>query len=304
LKDLDVILEVAGVPTDTFEQFVFAWARATPVNGSIPAKRWRNQAEQTISLPPFPGMRLRAASAQKKGTNPLPVYDGTKDYLGAWTQTGAYLQWSAINIAKPDSYLVLIEQAMAYTPPSTYQIEGLSPTPLAAETTGTGGWEAFKKIVLGTVSVQQGTPRTVIMRPLSAPSGALVNLREIIVVPSSSRVDSDKDGLPDNLESALGSDPNNPSSQLPAQSTRLVLAGGAAPGFVVRRPVGQGGYLSYKVEWSDDLLAWTGDPAILTSPVVSAVDASWEDLRVDSLANMDAYPGQFFRLRVLQQHIE
>ena len=110
------ILEVAGVPTDTFEQFVFAWARATPVNGSIPAKRWRNQAEQTISLPPFPGVRLRAASAEKTGTSPVPVYDGTKDYLGSWTQAGAYLQWSAVNIAKPDSYLVLIEQAMAYTP--------------------------------------------------------------------------------------------------------------------------------------------------------------------------------------------
>lgn len=304
LRNLDVILEVDGVPTNTFEQFVFAWARATPVNGSIPAKRWRSQAEQAISLPPFPGLRLRAASAQKQGTNPLPVYDGTKDYLGAWTNTGAHLQWPAVNIPKPDSYLVLIEQAMAPTAASTYQIEGLSPAPLAAETTATGGWETFTKIVLGTVSVQQGTPRNIIMRPLTAPSGAVVNLREMIIIPSSSRIDSDNDGIPDNLESALGSDPNNPGSQLPPQSTRLVMAGNTAPGFVVRRPIGQGDCHFYQVEWSDDLLAWRHDAAVLASPVVTPVDASWEELRVDTLADMDTHPRQFFRLMVYQQHIE
>ena len=73
---------------------------------------------------------MRAASAQISGTTPSPVYDAAKDYLGAWVNTGAYLQWNAINIAKPDSYLVMIEQAMPSSNASTYQLEGLSPAPL------------------------------------------------------------------------------------------------------------------------------------------------------------------------------
>jgi len=302
LQTLDVIREVDGVRTDTIEDFIFAWARATVTNGSVTAKLWRTQAEQTISLPPFPGMRLRAATSTIAGTTPSPVYDGAEDYLGAWTHTGAYLEWPATNITKPDSYLVLIEQAIPSSDASTYQIEGLSLTPHVVSTTDTGGWETFSKLVVGQLPINQAGSRNVVLRPLTLSSaGGVMNIREMVIIPSAVDLDTDQDGVADAMELALGSDPNL-SSSLPSPEMSATIQGNT-PGFSLIRPVSQTSGLSYIFEWSNDLLTWTDDTSTLAMPTVTPLDSIWERVDVDSMFDLHQESRQFFRLRIEQQHI-
>ena len=141
------------------------------------------------------------------------------------------------------------------------------------------------------------------MQPLTAPSGAVINLRELIMIPSSLPIDSDQDGIGDLVELALGSNPNQLLSIPSPQATRTTISSGPTPSFTIRRPTNQAGNFSYIVEWSDDLISWTSDSSTLSAPTVTPIDASWEDVRVDSLKNMELNPRQFFRLKIGQQHI-
>ncbi|RYD63567.1 MAG: PDZ domain-containing protein [Verrucomicrobiaceae bacterium] len=191
LRDLDVIREVAGKGISTFEDFVFAWARAVPADGKIAAQLWRSQAAQPLSLPPFPGRRFAAADARIVARNPDPVYDAAKNYIGRWTDAAAILEWPGVVVDERGPYLLLIEQAFPSSAPTTYSIEGLGSTPLAVSTTQTVDWEEFEKVVVGKVAVDRRGPTTVKIRPIEARSGAVMNFRGMIVLPTTAPVETE-----------------------------------------------------------------------------------------------------------------
>lgn len=123
----------------------------------------------------------------------------------------------------------------------------------------------------------------------------------MVIVPSSTSLNTDNDGISDSMELALGSDPNlSSSTAMPAINQSLQSN---TPNFSLVRPKSQPNGLNFVFEWSKDLETWSNGSGVLSTPTTTSIDGTTERISVDSMFDLEQKSKQFFRLRVEQQHL-
>ena len=119
--------------------------------------------------------------------------------------------------------------------------------------------------------------------------------------PVQAAADSDGDGLPNLVEYALGTDPDNPAD--PDQGLIFSLTSVLGADYLSvqfkQRKSSPGLPLQYIVEVSSDRQTWFSDPANIGTPVVTPLDSEFDWVTItDRTATVSAAP-RFIRLRIV-----
>jgi hypothetical protein len=116
----------------------------------------------------------RNARLEKKGDNPHNI--------GYWTDVHDHVQWS-VRLNKPGQYDVHLEYSCdARSGGSEYAIEVLGAA-VKGKIEPTSTWLDFKTITVGTVEVKQPGTGIVVVRPLTKPGVAVMDLRKVMLRP-------------------------------------------------------------------------------------------------------------------------
>ena len=116
----------------------------------------------------------RRAKLERKGQNPHNI--------GYWTDVRDYVQWGVV-LDKPGRYEVALEYSAApNSGGSRFAIEVLGQS-IESEIEATASFLDFKTITLGTVEVPKAGAGLVVVRPLTKPGVAVMDLRKIVLRP-------------------------------------------------------------------------------------------------------------------------
>lgn len=175
-RERDVVLKADG------KDLVTAGALRSLSGKEVRFTLQRDQKERSINCV-LPNYRsLNAGSARLEGPTPLPRYDATKGFIGAWTDLNSRLLWKVSNLA-PGRYRVWLE--FACEPGSAGSRIRLDAGGQSLEGTvgSTGGWEQFRLLELGVIewpgTGASAADLTASLRALSKPGPAVLNVRAL-----------------------------------------------------------------------------------------------------------------------------
>jgi hypothetical protein len=178
LRATDIILKCGRESISTVSDLRRAWRAAAP-HGTVPLEIWREQKSHAVEVAGGE-IVLSPADAQIRGAGPHPVYDANKDFLGAWTNPAAFLEWK-VAVAKPGAYAVCITLA---NPAAGNEFElQLGEQKLTGSVPRTGSWEQFVTQSLGTVKFATGGEWRAVLRPTKV-RGAVMNVRSVDLLPT------------------------------------------------------------------------------------------------------------------------
>ncbi|MGA2032245.1 MAG: alpha-L-fucosidase [Thermoguttaceae bacterium] len=127
-------------------------------------------------------LTLRAADADIAGSAQLES-KGNTQCIGFWTDLGTMVSWTAN--CRPGTFEV--ELAYACDPGSEGSefllLAGAAKLPGKIDA-ATGGWDRFKTISLGKVTLEKGGPTTLAIQPTKKPGMAVMNLQWIKLTPA------------------------------------------------------------------------------------------------------------------------
>ena len=116
----------------------------------------------------------RRAKLERKGENPHNI--------GYWTDVRDYVQWGVI-LDKPGRYEIVLEYSAApNSGGSRYTVEVLGQS-IESKIEPTASFLDFKMITLGAVEVTKPGAGLVVVRPLTKPGVAVMDLRKIVLRP-------------------------------------------------------------------------------------------------------------------------
>jgi alpha-L-fucosidase len=143
-------------------------------------------ATQPVVRPDTQGaLTLKATDAEIHGENAQLQGSGENANIGYWVNARDFVSWT-VQVEKPGRYAV--EVSYACEPESagaTYQVmvgEGGGNRAVNGTVDSTGGWETFTSAALGEVELPAGR-QTIRVRALSKPRLAVMNLRQVRLVP-------------------------------------------------------------------------------------------------------------------------
>jgi hypothetical protein len=184
LKTGDVLTQCAGEKVTDYETLLFIYEKAAPSATRLPLQVFRNQKAQDLNLDTRLWAILSARQAHIAGSAPLPRYDAQKDYIGSWTNAGAFLEWKGVRLT-PGKYRVRL--LLACQPGSegsvlTIECNGHQ---YAAKVPATRTAEDFTVVRAGTIEIVNAEEQTFSIRPSKKPGPSVMNLRhvELIRVP-------------------------------------------------------------------------------------------------------------------------
>jgi hypothetical protein len=105
LRNGDVLTKCGGQKVTDYETLLFVFEKVSARSENLSLQVYRNQRVQTLRFATHQWAVLSARQAHIGGSAPLPQYDALKDYIGAWTHVGAFLEWRNVRLA-PGKYRV------------------------------------------------------------------------------------------------------------------------------------------------------------------------------------------------------
>jgi putative heme-binding domain-containing protein len=170
-------LESGHTPQDIAD--LIAFLRTSP---SAVAK-WKT-FEGNTPRPIHPGeegiLRLPAATAEIYGTT--LVLEKQYGNLGYWSSEDDRAVWTLLDV-KPGRYAVWLEYACSdEVAGNTFLIESNGQALLTGRVEGTGGWDNYRKISVGAVTLKGGEQR-ITFRSAGKIDNALIDLRAVELVP-------------------------------------------------------------------------------------------------------------------------
>jgi hypothetical protein len=122
-------------------------------------------------------------------TGHLGYEGGDKRAIGYWTNAADTISWEFR--APAGSYAVELEYACeAPAAGSTFEVS-VDGSSVKGSVESTGSWSIFKTLSLGTVNLTGAERHKLIVRALSMPHGAVMNLRSVRLKPAGSIVEVD-----------------------------------------------------------------------------------------------------------------
>jgi alpha-L-fucosidase len=123
---------------------------------------------------------LKASDADVHGDTAHYESGGGKDNIGFWTDAHDYVTWNVK--AQPGRYTVSVDYACEDGfAGSEYTIQ-IGKKKLSGKINPTGGWANFRTESLGTIDIDPDAS-SVTVRPVAMPHGAVMNLRQLRLVP-------------------------------------------------------------------------------------------------------------------------
>jgi alpha-L-fucosidase len=102
--------------------------------------------------------------------------------IGYWTEAKDYVQWK-VNVTKPGAFTVNLDYACEPgSEGSEYEIIA-GEQKLTGKIASTGSWRRFRSVRVGTLNLDQPGVATILVKPLSKPGSAVMNLRTVILRP-------------------------------------------------------------------------------------------------------------------------
>ena len=125
---------------------------------------------------------LTATAAQLHGSPDirLETFAGEKT-LGYWDSDTQWISWEA-SIPKSGEYTVSLRHARPGKP-SVDLILQIGDNTLTAPAPGTGGWDKWNNIELGTISISHSEKQTITLKALAPPSEGVINLVHLKLTP-------------------------------------------------------------------------------------------------------------------------
>jgi hypothetical protein len=140
-----------------------------------PRKTFAGNRPEIVRPYPLSGLRLMATQCEIYG--PTLVFEEKYRNLGYWSSEADRAAWT-VEVTQRGKYSVSLDYACAdNTAGNTILLEAGSAT-LAAKVPGTGSWDNYRRLNLGTLELSAGQQRLV-FRSSGAISGALLDLREV-----------------------------------------------------------------------------------------------------------------------------
>ncbi len=180
LRANDVILKVNGKPTIALHDFLKAW-RTAPPGTTIKLDIRRDQKAATVEMEADSEIVLSPGDATVQGDGPHPVFDAVKDFMGSWTNAGAWLEWR-FPIVKPGVYEVTITLAHTTAAQQNQFEVHIGSATFAGIVPNTGDWEQFATVRLGTLTLDRTAEIVGSLKPTRV-TGAVMNLRSIMLRP-------------------------------------------------------------------------------------------------------------------------
>ena len=125
---------------------------------------------------------LKAADADVQGQTAKYEQGDGRDNIGFWINKDDYVTWMC-NVAKPDRYRVEITYACPEgNAGSQYTVGVDKGAPAGGTVKATGSWVKFESETIGSFELPAGK-QTIAVRVPSMPKGAVMNLRQVRLVP-------------------------------------------------------------------------------------------------------------------------
>jgi alpha-L-fucosidase len=139
--------------------------------------------EPVVSQPEQGPFRLTAAAAQVDGSTAKLESSGLNANIGYWTNADDCVHWNA-RFTRPSTFKVGIVQACPLdSAGSEYRVKVAGQT-LSGRVSDTGGWQNYRTVDLGEVTVEAPGTYRVEVRPTKMPGLAVMNLRALELTPA------------------------------------------------------------------------------------------------------------------------
>ncbi len=135
-----------------------------------------------IPQPADGALTLRADTAEIIGAH-LALLAGTEPQLGCWTSLESHPLWR-VRLHRAGAYRVEIIYAVPAHRQGTVAEVVLGGHRLPLTTAGTGGWGEFRRVEVGTVTLEPTEELEVRVIPVRIPVGAVMNLRAVCLTPA------------------------------------------------------------------------------------------------------------------------
>ena len=144
----------------------------------------RSRAERTAAGEPLPAQAngsyaLSADGAALRGGGPLRLEGDAVSNIGYWTDAKGYVEWF-VAPERPATYAVEVEYACEPGNGGPFAVQ-VGPATVGGKAEPTGGWQSYRTLRLGTVSVPAGR-HAVTVKATGPFSGGLMNLRAVRLV--------------------------------------------------------------------------------------------------------------------------
>jgi alpha-L-fucosidase len=170
-----VLIEVPATAPDAIATVIAIDIAGEPQIVSIPL---RQREDGSITL--------RAIDADVRGFTARYEKGNGKDNIGFWTDAQDIVTWQ-FEATRPGRFRVILSQACPDSTAGTAVRVSIGDAQLDMEVQPTGDWTEFIEIDLGEISIPVVGQCEVSVEPQSKPSLAVMNLRELRLVPVNSR---------------------------------------------------------------------------------------------------------------------
>lgn len=180
LRENDVLLRVGDRKINQLSQFQPAYLQ-TAADQQCEFTIFRDQREQTLSVPGLLSIRLNAESAKLAGKGRLPRYDAERDFLGYWTNENAAVTWN-LDCRGMGTFEVYAELAAPAEAKGAAWTLAVGDQKLSGVTPSTGGWGNFRRVNIGSLDLDANGKLHCELVPLEIPGEAVMNLRAVELV--------------------------------------------------------------------------------------------------------------------------
>jgi alpha-L-fucosidase len=138
-------------------------------------------APYSISQDPSGSVTMTALDALVQGST--AKYDPQHDDIGYWTDANDRVSWD-FTIARPGTFdLEIVYGCQAENDGSEFAVN-LAGQNLTGKVIDTGGWYSFKTFKLGQVTFDRMGRQTLMIKAVSMPKGAVMNLKSVVLKPT------------------------------------------------------------------------------------------------------------------------
>ena len=172
-----------GIPTLTIAPPAKADAIATVVALTLDGPPQVGTPAASAVAPSADGsLSLKAIDARIVGETAKYEADNGRDAIGYWTNKNDYVEWT-VQVPASKAYQVVVTYACdTGSPGSTYSV-AVGGKAVDGAVASTGGWTEFKTETVGRLELTAGSA-VVSVKPKLMPRGAVMNLKEVRLVPA------------------------------------------------------------------------------------------------------------------------
>jgi alpha-L-fucosidase len=123
------------------------------------------------------GFDLKADDVEISGDDAKVEGDAVKN-VGFWTNAGDSVIWN-LQVDQPGDYAVKLTYACDNGADGSEYTVAVDDSSVKGKVESTGSWGDYKTIDLGTIHVSSGGHKKLIIKPISMPHGAVMNLRAV-----------------------------------------------------------------------------------------------------------------------------